>query len=105
MELAVESPDELVKTITNAGAMFIGRFTPEAIGDYVAGPNHVLPTSRSARFTSGLSVIDFLKRTTTVSCDSHSLGAIGPSAIKIAKAEGLEAHALSISLRMDETSD
>jgi len=105
LELAVESPDELVKTITNAGAMFIGRFTPEAIGDYVAGPNHVLPTSRSARFTSGLSVIDFLKRTTTVSCDSHSLGAIGPSAIKIAKAEGLEAHALSISLRMDETSD
>lgn len=85
----------------HAGAIFLGRFTPEAIGDYVAGPNHVLPTARSARFSSGLGVLDFLKRTSLVSCDAASLGAIGPTAIALAEAEGLDAHALSLSIRLN----
>lgn len=100
LELAVDAPDTLADAITHAGAIFLGRHTPEAIGDYVAGPNHVLPTDRSARFSSGLGVIDFMKRTTLVSCDPDSLSQIGPAAVTLAGAEGLDAHALSVSLRL-----
>ncbi len=84
----------------NAGAIFLGRYTPEAIGDYVAGPNHVLPTARSARFSSGLNVLDFMKRTTFVACDADSVAAIGPAAVTLARSEGLDAHALSVALRL-----
>jgi histidinol dehydrogenase len=104
LELAVADPDALAAKIRHAGAMFLGRFTPEAIGDYVAGPNHVLPTDRTARFSSGLSVMDFLKRTTWVRCDAESLSRIGPAAITLAKAEGLEAHARSIAIRLAKPS-
>lgn len=100
LELAVTDPDALAARVRHAGAMFLGRHTPEAIGDYVAGPNHVLPTDRTARFSSGLSVMDFLKRTTWVRCDADSLSRIGPAAITLANAEGLEAHALSIATRL-----
>ncbi len=82
------------------GRFFLGRHTPEAIGDYVAGPNHVLPTARSARFASGLSVLDFVKRTSVVQCDAASLQKVGPAAVTLAEAEGLGAHALSVSLRL-----
>ena len=102
LELAVEAPDALAEKITHAGAIFLGRHTPEAIGDYVAGPNHVLPTARSARFSSGLGVTDFMKRTTLVSCDAASLARIGPAAVTLAGAEGLDAHALSLSVRLDD---
>ena len=84
----------------HAGAIFLGRHTPEAIGDYIAGPNHVLPTARSARFASGLGVLDFMKRTTLVGCDPRSLAALAPAAIRLAEAEGLDAHALSLALRL-----
>ena len=100
LELAVADPDGLAARIRHAGAIFLGRHTPEAIGDYVAGPNHVLPTDRTARFSSGLSVMDFLKRTTWVRCDAESLARIGPAAITLANAEGLEAHARSIATRL-----
>jgi histidinol dehydrogenase len=100
LELAVAAPDPLAEKVHHAGAIFLGRHTPEAIGDYVAGPNHVLPTMRSARFASGLGVLDFMKRTTLVGCDAPSLTAIAPSAIRLAKAEGLDAHALSLSVRL-----
>ncbi|HYD68538.1 histidinol dehydrogenase [Azospirillum sp.] len=100
LELAVEDPDALAARVRNAGAIFLGRHTPEAIGDYVAGPNHVLPTARSARFSSGLNVLDFMKRTTFVACDPASLQAIGPAAVTLARAEGLDAHALSVALRL-----
>jgi histidinol dehydrogenase len=101
LELAVAEPEALAAAVRNAGAIFLGRYTPEAIGDYVAGPNHVLPTARRARFSSGLSVLDFVKRTTLVRCDAASLAAIGPAAATLAEAEGLDAHALSISIRMN----
>ena len=101
LELAVADPDALAARVRNAGAIFLGRHTPEAIGDYVAGPNHVLPTARSARYASGLSVLDFLKRTTLVGCDAASLAAIGPAAVTLARAEGLDAHALSVRIRLD----
>ncbi len=101
LELAVANPDALADRIRNAGAIFLGRHTPEAIGDYVAGPNHVLPTSRAARFSSGLSVLDFMKRTTLVRCDADSLAAIGPAAVALARTEGLPAHALSVSIRLN----
>jgi histidinol dehydrogenase len=101
LELAIERPELVAAKIRNAGAIFLGRHTPEAVGDYVAGPNHVLPTSRSARFSSGLSVLDFMKRTSMVRCDARSLGAIGPAALTLAKAEGLEAHAQSIAVRLN----
>ncbi len=101
LELAIEQPELIAAKIRNAGAIFLGRHTPEAVGDYVAGPNHVLPTARSARFSSGLSVLDFMTRTSTVRCDARSLGAIGPAALTLAKAEGLDAHALSIALRLN----
>jgi histidinol dehydrogenase len=101
LQLAIENPDDLAAQVRNAGAIFFGRFTPEAIGDYVAGPNHVLPTERAARFASGLSVLDFLKRSTMIGCGPGSLSAIGPAAITLAEAEGLGAHARSIALRLN----
>jgi histidinol dehydrogenase len=100
LELAVSDPDAMAAKIRHAGAMFLGRHTPEAIGDYVAGPNHVLPTARTARFSSGLGVLDFLKRTTWVKCDPASLAAIGPAAVTLAEAEGLGAHARSVAIRL-----
>jgi len=100
LELAVARPDKLFARIRHAGAAFFGRHTPEAIGDYIAGPNHVLPTSSSARFSSGLSVYDFLKRTSFAACDAASLSRIGPAAQILAEAEGLSAHALSLALRL-----
>jgi histidinol dehydrogenase len=101
LELAVADPGGLAARIRNAGAIFLGRYTPEAIGDYVAGPNHVLPTGRSARFSSGLGVLDFLKRTTLVRCDADALAAIGPAAVALAQAEGLPAHARSVAIRLN----
>jgi len=100
LELAVENPSEFSIRVKNAGAIFLGRHTPEAVGDYVAGPNHVLPTARTARFSSGLGVFDFMKRTSLIECDSNSLDVIGDSIIKLAEAEGLGAHALSVSRRL-----
>jgi histidinol dehydrogenase len=99
LELAVENPERLAGMIHHAGAIFLGRHTPEAIGDYIAGPNHVLPTSRTARFASGLSVLDFMKRTSLISCDARSLDAIAPAAEALAHLEGLDAHALSMEIR------
>jgi len=101
LELCVDDADDLANQIRHAGAIFLGRYTPEAIGDYVAGPNHVLPTSRTARFSSGLSTLDFLKRTSLLRLDAESLGKIGPAAVKLAKAEGLGAHALSVGIRLN----
>ncbi len=100
LELAVADPDALAARVRNAGAIFLGRYTPEAIGDYLAGPNHVLPTARSARFSSGLSVLDFMKRSSLISCDAEALARIGPAAVRLAQAEGLEAHAQSVALRL-----
>ena len=101
LELAVADPDALAARVTNAGAIFLGRYTPEAVGDYVGGPNHVLPTARSARFSSGLGVHDFMKRTTLLGCDAAALRAIGPAAVALAEAEGLGAHGLSVALRLN----
>ncbi len=101
LELAFADPRSFAACIRHAGAIFLGRHTPEAIGDYVAGPNHVLPTSRTARFSSGLSVFDFLKRTTIVGCTAAALARIGPAAIRLAEAEGLPAHARSVSVRLN----
>jgi len=101
LELAVDEPDRLARRISHAGAIFLGRYAPEAVGDYIAGPNHVLPTARSARFASGLSVFDFLKRTTFVGCDAAGLAALAPAAITLAEAEGLHAHALSLAIRLN----
>jgi histidinol dehydrogenase len=100
VELAVEDPDALFAEIRHAGSVFLGRHTPEAVGDYVAGPNHVLPTGRRARFASGLSVLDFMKRTSFIGMDAGALGTIGPAAIALAEAEGLPAHAKSVELRL-----
>ena len=99
LELAISNPEDLFRNVLHAGSVFLGRYTPEAIGDYVAGPNHVLPTSNSARFSSGLAVYDFLKRTTFTECNAISLSKLAPTAITIAKAEGLTAHAISMQLR------
>jgi histidinol dehydrogenase len=101
LELAVAEPDKLLKDIRNAGAIFLGRYTPEAIGDYVGGPNHVLPTARSARFSSGLSVFDFLKRTTLLKLGPDQLRALAPAAITLAEVEGLDAHARSLVIRLN----
>lgn len=100
LEIAVDNPDDFEKDIRNAGAIFMGRYTPEAIGDYVAGPNHVLPTARSARFASGLGVLNFMKRNNIIQCDAASLAKIGPAAVTLAKEEGLQAHGLSVSVRL-----
>jgi histidinol dehydrogenase len=101
LELCVSEPEALAANIDHAGAMFLGKWTPEAIGDYVGGPNHVLPTARSARFSSGLSVLDFLKRTTTARMTPEALKAIGPSAEVLARSESLEAHGLSVTARLE----
>jgi histidinol dehydrogenase len=101
LELAVSDPDALARAIRNAGAIFLGRHTPEAVGDYLGGPNHVLPTARSARFSSGLSVLDFMKRSSLLGCTSASLRRLGPAAVRLAEAEGLSAHALSVTIRLD----
>ncbi len=100
VELAVDEPERLFAELRHAGSVFLGRHTPEAVGDYVAGPNHVLPTGRRARFASGLSVLDFMKRTSFISMGTDSLAKIGPAAIALAKAEGLPAHAKSVELRL-----
>jgi len=100
LELAVAEPDALLPAIRNAGAIFLGRHTPEALGDYLAGPNHVLPTARSARFSSGLSVLDFLKRSSLIGATPEGLAKVGPAAAVLARAEGLDAHALSLTLRL-----
>lgn len=101
LELAMDGADALAATVRHAGAIFIGRHVPEAIGDYIGGPNHVLPTSRAARFASGLGVLDFMKRTSTIKGDAAALRAVGPDAVTLATAEGLEAHALSVGIRLD----
>jgi len=101
LQIMVADPRAVFGSIRHAGAAFLGRWCPEAIGDYVAGPNHVLPTGRTARFASGLSVFDFLKRTTWVEADRAGLAAIGPSAVVLAEAEGLQAHGRSVSARLD----
>ncbi|SIQ03242.1 histidinol dehydrogenase [Rhizobium sp. RU35A] len=101
LELAVADPDALLPGIRNAGAIFIGRHTPEVIGDYVGGSNHVLPTARSARFSSGLSVLDFVKRTSILRLGPDQLNALGPAAITLAHSEGLDAHARSVSIRLN----
>ena len=103
LELATANANAMAAGVRNAGAMFLGGHCPEAVGDYVAGPSHVLPTGGSARFASGLSVLDFMKRTSLIRCDSKSLRAIGGAAATLAEAEGLEAHALSIRLRLGDT--
>ena len=100
LEVALDEADAFAERVRHAGAIFLGRHTPEAIGDYIAGPNHVLPTSRSARFASGLGVLDFLKRSSLVRCNPASLAALAPAAIRLADAEGLQAHALSLSIRL-----
>ena len=102
LELCLASAEEYSKKIRNAGAIFIGAWTPEAVGDYVSGPNHVLPTARSARFSSGLSVLDFMKRTTLAQLTPDALNTIGPAAETLAKSEGLQAHGLSVRARLDQ---
>jgi histidinol dehydrogenase len=102
LEILADDPERLVKQIRNAGAIFIGAHTPEAIGDYVAGSNHVLPTARSARFSSGLGVLDFMKRTSLLKCGPEQLRALGPAAIVLGEAEGLSAHARSVSIRLNQ---
>jgi histidinol dehydrogenase len=105
LELCVADPEALAAQISHAGAIFMGAYTPEAIGDYVGGPNHVLPTARSARFSSGLSVMDFLKRTTISRMTPAALAAIGPAAETLARAEGLQAHGLSVRARLDRINE
>lgn len=100
VQLAVDDPEGMMDKIRHAGSIFLGRMTPEAVGDYVAGPNHVLPTGRRARFSSGLSVLDFMKRTSFIALDQPALAEIGPAAIALARAEGLPAHARSVELRL-----
>ena len=97
-----DDPERLAGKIRNAGAIFLGAHTPEAIGDYVAGSNHVLPTARSARFSSGLGVLDFMKRTSILKCGPEQLAALGPAAIALGEAEGLDAHARSVAIRLNQ---
>ena len=104
LQIMTAEPEALFARIRHAGAAFLGAFSPEAVGDYVAGPNHVLPTGRTARFASGLSVFDFLKRTTWLSATPAGLARVGPAAIALAEAEGLQAHARSIALRLNRPS-
>ncbi|MGO4704840.1 histidinol dehydrogenase [Microvirga sp. 2MCAF38] len=101
LEIETENPEELVGKVRNAGSIFLGSHTPEAIGDYVGGPNHVLPTARSARFSSGLGVLDFMKRTSILKCDAGALRALGPAAIALGRSEGLEGHARSVAIRLN----
>jgi len=102
LELAVSDPQRLFDRVRHAGSVFLGRHAPEAVGDYVAGPNHVLPTGRRARFASGLSVLDFMKRTSFISLDAAAIAAIGPAAVTLARAEGLPAHAASVAARLED---
>jgi len=102
LELAIAEPEAFAKDVRNAGAIFLGRYTPEAVGDYIAGPSHVLPTSRSAKFSSGLGVTEFLKRTSIIGCDANSLSKLTQSAEILAREEGLDAHARSLMLRYKE---
>ena len=101
LEISARNETELAKAVRNAGAIFLGPHTPEAVGDYVGGPNHVLPTARSARFSSGLNVLDFMKRTSILRCDADALREIGPAAVTLGRAEGLEAHARSVAMRLN----
>ncbi len=100
LELCVDDPEAMLNKVRHAGAIFLGRHTPEAIGDYVAGPDHVLPTARAARYASGLSVLDFMKRTSIIGCDDRALSKLGPAAARLADAEGLPAHAKSVRVRL-----
>ncbi|MBS0504999.1 MAG: histidinol dehydrogenase [Proteobacteria bacterium] len=100
LEIAVADPEPLFRAVRHAGSIFLGRHTPEAIGDYLGGPNHVLPTGRRARFASGLSVLDFMKRTSFLGCSPQALAELGPAAVALAEAEGLPAHARSVALRL-----
>ncbi len=102
LEISMDNPEIISDKINNAGSIFLGRFTPEAIGDYIAGPNHVLPTARTARFSSGISTLDYMRRTSLIKCDFNSLSSIAPAAIKIAENEGLGAHALSVKIRLNK---
>jgi histidinol dehydrogenase len=101
LEIETREPESLAERVRNAGSIFLGSHTPEAIGDYVGGPNHVLPTARSARFSSGLGVLDFMKRTSILKCDPEALRALGPAAIALGRSEGLEAHARSVAIRLN----
>ena len=101
LEIAARGGERLAEAVNHAGAIFIGQHTPEAIGDYVAGSNHVLPTARSARFSSGLGALDFMKRTSILRCGPDQLAALGPAAVALAEAEGLAAHARSIAIRLN----
>jgi histidinol dehydrogenase len=101
VEIALENPESLMAKIRNAGAFFLGRHTPEVIGDYVGGSNHVLPTARSARFSSGLSVLDYMKRSSILKLGAEPLRELGPSAIALAECEGLDAHARSVAIRLN----
>jgi histidinol dehydrogenase len=101
LEIETREPESLAARVRNAGSIFLGSHTPEAIGDYVGGPNHVLPTARSARFSSGLGVLDFMKRTSILKCDPEALRALGPAAIALGRSEGLEAHARSVAIRLN----
>ena len=101
VEIVCEGAEGLARRVRNAGAIFIGPHTPEAIGDYVAGSNHVLPTARSARFSSGLGVLDFMKRTSILKCGPEQLRALAPAAIALGEAEGLDAHARSVAMRLN----
>jgi histidinol dehydrogenase len=101
LEICTMDPEPLAAAIRNAGAIFLGHYTPEAVGDYVGGPNHVLPTARSARFSSGLGVLDFMKRTTLLKCSAESLRALAPAAAALGEAEGLQAHARSVTMRLN----
>ena len=101
LEIATTDPEIILKNIRNVGAVFLGKYTPEAIGDYVAGSNHVLPTMRAARFSSGLTVLDFMKRTSILKCDVASLDSLGKSAMILAEVEDLIGHKRSVSIRLD----
>src|SRR5207302_7016659 len=101
LEIMTSEPESLAAKVRNAGAIFLGPHTPEAIGDYVGGSNHVLPTARSARFSSGLGVLDFMKRTSILKCGPDQLRALGPAAIVLGEAEGLDAHARSVAMRFN----
>jgi histidinol dehydrogenase len=101
VEFALDEPDVLADQVRHAGAIFLGRHAPEAIGDYVAGSNHVLPTSRAARFSSGLSLYDFLKRSSIIRCDAAAFTRLAGAAVALAEAEGLPAHARSVSIRLN----
>ena len=103
LEIATADPEGFFARVHHAGAAFLGRHTPEAVGDYIAGPNHVLPTSRTARFSSGLSVLDFVKRTTVLACDAEALSKLSTPALALAQAEGLAAHGRSIAIRLNRT--